>query len=289
MHFVEVKNIITGTNNGMNVYRGCVHGCVYCDTRSNCYGFTHALEDVEVKQNAVELLDNTLKHKKQSCMIGTGSMADPYQPCENELLITRKCLEVILKRGFGATMITKSDLVLRDLDLLKEINHRSKCVVQITLTCTDDVLSKKIEPNVCTTNERIKVLEILKQNNIPAVVWLSPILPFITDTKENIKNILEACVSTNVKGIVCFGMGMTLRKGNREYFYDFLDKFYPPLKQKYINTFREDYQLSSPNNNELMTMYYEVCNKHNIISHPNDVFNYLKDFPRKEKQLELMF
>ena len=287
MHFVKVKNILTGANNGMNVYRGCVHGCVYCDTRSKCYGFTHSLEDVEVKENAVELLDYALTHKRKKCMVGTGSMADPYQPIENELFITRKCLEVILKHNCGATMITKSDLVLRDLDILREINSRTKCVVQITLTCTDDKLSKIIEPNVCTTNERIKVLEILKQNNIPTVVWLSPILPFITDTEEIIKNILEACVMNNVKGIVCFGMGMTLRDGNREYFYSFLDRFNPELKQRYITEYGNSYQLASPNNTKLMQMHFETCNKYNIISSPNDVFAYLNEFPQKEKQLSL--
>ncbi|MBO6117045.1 MAG: radical SAM protein [Bacteroidales bacterium] len=287
MHFVKVKNIITGANNGINVYRGCVHGCVYCDTRSKCYGFNHALEDIEVKENAVELLDDALKRKKQKCMIGTGSMADPYQPCENELFITRKCLEVILERNCGATMITKSDLVLRDLDLLKEINRRTKCAVQITLTCTDDKLSKIIEPNVCTTNVRIKVLEILKQNNIPTVVWLCPVLPFITDSEQNIKNILEACVANDVKGIICFGMGMTLRDGNREYFYSFLDKFNPDLKQKYINLYGNRYNIQSPNSANLMRLYNDTCSKYNIISEPEDVFAYLKDFPQKQKQLSL--
>ena len=287
MHFVTVKNILTGAGSNMNIYRGCAHGCVYCDTRSKCYGFTHALEDVEVKSNAVELLDDALKHKRQKCMVRTGSMSDPYQPVETELGFTRRCLQVINNRNCGATMITKSDRVLRDLDLLQEINNKTKCVVQITLTCTDETLSKAIEPNVCTTQERIKVLETLKQHRIPTVVWLSPVIPFITDTEENIKNILDACVANDVKGIVCFGMGMTLREGNREYFYRFLDRFDPALKQRYIDTYANSYQILSPYNARLMNLYNETCDKYGIISEPERVFAYLKEFPQKEKQLSL--
>ena len=160
MHYVKAKGLLSN-NNGMNIYRGCEHGCIYCDSRSRCYNMNHAFEDIEVKINAPELLEQALKHKRKRCMIGTGSMSDPYMPLEKELKLTRKCLEIIDKYNFGFTLITKSDLVLRDLDLLKKINEKTKCVVQMTITTFDDELCRIIEPNVCVTSRRIEVLKIL--------------------------------------------------------------------------------------------------------------------------------
>lgn len=160
MHFVDAKGILTGRNGryGMNIYRGCTHGCIYCDSRSRCYQFTHPFEDVEVKRNAPELLERVLKSKKKRCMIGTGAMSDPYMHCEEELRLTRKCLEIIWKYGFGAAVQTKSDRILQDIDLLDEINRSAKCVVQMTLTTYEDELCRIVEPNVCNTRRRIEVL-----------------------------------------------------------------------------------------------------------------------------------
>lgn len=208
MHYVEVKSLLTKWN-AINIYRGCTHGCIYCDSRSKCYHLNHLFEDIEVKKNAPQLLEDILKHKKPKIMISTGSMSDPYMPLEQKLCLTKKCLEVINKYGFGATIITKSDLILRDLDLLKSINEKAKCVVQMTLTTLDEELCKKIEPNVCTTKRRFEVLKILNENNIPTVVWFTPILPFINNTLENMKGILDYCIQANVKGIICFNAGMT--------------------------------------------------------------------------------
>lgn len=271
MHFVDAKGILTGRNNtyGMNIYRGCTHGCIYCDSRSKCYNFTHPFEDIEVKQNAPELLDKALRSKRQRCMIGTGSMSDPYMHCEERLRLTRRCLEIILRHGFGATLITKSDRVMQDMDLLDAINQESKCVVQMTLTTYDDQLCSILEPNVCNTKRRIEVLQEMNTRGIPAVVWLSPILPFINDTKENIAAILDACIEANVKGIICFGMGLTLREGDREYFYAALDKHFPGLKQKYIMNYGNAYQLQSPNGKELMALFNETCRKNHIICTPD--------------------
>src|SRR5690554_6907994 len=156
-------------------------------------------------------------------MIGTGAMTDPYIPLERQLKNTRKCLEKIDKYGFGLAIQTKSKLILRDLDLLKSINEKSKCVVEMTLTTYDETLCKKIEPNVSTTRERFKVLKKMRDNGIPTVVWLCPILPFINDTEENIRGILDYCTEAQVKAILCFNMGLTLRDGNREYFYQNLE------------------------------------------------------------------
>ena len=280
MHEVNVKGILSAKN-GMNIYRGCLHGCIYCDSRSLCYQMKHKFEDIEVKANAVELLENALRRKRNKCMIGTGAMSDPYMPIEEKLGNMRKCLEVIERYGFGVTMITKSTKVLRDLDLLKKINEKSKCVVQMTLTTYDEDLCRIVEPNVETTYERFCALEILRDNGIPTVVWLCPILPFINDTEENIRGILDYCVRAKVKGIINFDMGVTLRDGNREYFYKKLDEHFPGLKEKYIRMYGNSYQLSSPNSRKLNMIYKSECIKNGIMCDVNECFEYLNKYEDK--------
>lgn len=280
MHKVNVKGILSAKN-GMNIYRGCLHGCIYCDSRSLFYQMNHKFEDIEVKANAVGLLENTLRRKRNKCMIGTGAMSDPYMPIEEKLGNMRKCLEVIERYGFGVTMITKSTKVLRDLDLLKKINEKSKCVVQMTLTTYDEDLCRIVEPNVETTYERFRALEILHDNGIPTVVWLCPILPFINDTEENIRGILDYCVRAKVKGIINFDMGVTLRDGNREYFYKKLDEHFPGLKEKYIRMYGNSYQLSSPNSRQLNMIYKSECIKNGIMCDVNECFEYLNKYEDK--------
>ncbi len=280
MHKVNVKGILSAKN-GMNIYRGCLHGCIYCDSRSLCYQMNHKFEDIEVKANAVGLLENTLRRKRNKCMIGTGAMSDPYMPIEEKLGNMRKCLEVIERYGFGVTMITKSTKVLRDLDLLKKINEKSKCIVQMTLTTYDEDLCRIVEPNVETTYERFRALEILRDNGIPTVVWLCPILPFINDTEENIRGILDYCVRAKVKGINNFDMGVTLRDGNREYFYKKLDEHFPGLKEKYIRMYGNSYQLSSPNSRQLNMIYKSECIKNGIMCDVNECFEYLNKYEDK--------
>lgn len=280
MHKVNVKGILSAKN-GMNIYRGCLHGCIYCDSRSLCYQMNHKFEDIEVKANAVGLLENTLRRKRNKCMIGTGAMSDPYMPIEEKLGNMRKCLEEIERYGFGVTMITKSTKVLRDLDLLKKINEKSKCVVQMTLTTYDEYLCRIVEPNVETTYERFRALEILHDNGIPTVVWLCPILPFINDTEENIRGILDYCVRAKVKGIINFDMGVTLRDGNREYFYKKLDEHFPGLKEKYIRMYGNSYQLSSPNSRQLNMIYKSECIKNGIMCDVNECFEYLNKYEDK--------
>lgn len=280
MHEVNVKGILSAKN-VMNIYRGCLHGCIYCDSRSLCYQMNHKFEDIEVKANAVGLLENTLRRKRNKCMIGTGAMSDPYMPIEEKLGNMRKCLEVIERYGFGVTMITKSTKVLRDLDLLKKINEKSKCIVQMTLTTYDEDLCRIVEPNVETTYERFRALEILRDNGIPTVVWLCPILPFINDTEENIRGILDYCVRAKVKGIINFDMGVTLRDGNREYFYKKLDEHFPGLKEKYIRMYGNSYQLSSPNSRQLNMIYKSECIKNGIMCDVNECFEYLNKYEDK--------
>lgn len=286
MHFVKAKGILSATN-GMNLYRGCTHGCIYCDSRSKCYQMSHAFEDIEVKENAPELLEAALRSKRKKCMIGTGAMCDPYMHCEENLKLTRRCLELIDEYGFGLTIQTKSDRILRDLDLLKSINEKSRCVVQMTLTTYDEELCKILEPNVCTTKRRFEVLQILKESGIPTVVWMTPILPFINDTKENIEGLLDYCVQADVKGIICFGMGVTLREGDREYFYEALDKHFPGMKGRYHQKYGYAYEVSSDNHPALMKLFRETCREHGIMCEVDEVFQYLHEFPENKNYEQL--
>lgn len=286
MHFVQAKGILS-QNNGMNLYRGCSHGCIYCDGRSKCYNFTHAFEDIEIKENAPELLEKALRSKRQKCMIGTGAMSDPYLHLEEKLGLTRKCLELIDRYEYGVTVHTKSNRVLRDMDLLQSIHEKAKAVVQMTLTTYDEELCKKIEPNVCTTRERFEVLMECKRRGIPTVVWLSPILPFINDTKENIDGILDYCIEAGVKGIIFFGIGVTLREGDREYFYSALDHDFPGMKERYIKTYGNAYELPSPNSRELTKLVVERCEEVGILCKPDECFAYLHEFPEKYVQQSL--
>ena len=286
MHFVTAKGILS-SGNGMNLYRGCTHGCIYCDTRSKCYQFTHAFEDVEVKQNAPELLEQALRSKRKKCMIGTGAMCDPYLHYEKKLRLTRQCLEIIDRYEFGVAIQTKSDMILRDLDLLKSINQKAKCVVQMTLTTFDEDLCRIVEPNVCTTKRRFEVLEIMRDEGIPTIVWLSPILPFINDTKENIEGILDYCIRARVYGIICYGLGVTLREGDREYFYDALDKHFPGLHKQYHEKYGYAYEVTSDNHRELMQLFKVRCGENGIVCDIDKCFAYLNELPEKYKQMSL--
>ena len=246
----------------------------------------HDFEDIEVKENAIELLEHALRRKRQKCMIGTGSMTDPYIPLEMELQHVRKALSLIERYGFGFTVITKSDRILRDLDLLRKINEKTKCVVQMTLTTCDEELCRKIEPHVSTTGERFEVLKKLQDAGIPTVVWLSPILPFINDTAENIAGILELCAEASVYGVICFGMGLTLREGNREYFYRQLDRFFPGMKERYIKTYGLQYQSRSPRNDLLMERFHSKCEENGIVHSNEQIFTYLHTYEEKQEQTQ---
>ena len=243
----------------------------------------HAFEDVEIKINAPELLEEKLASKRRRCMIGTGAMSDPYIPIKESLEITRTCLTIIEKYGFGLTIQTKSNLILRDLELLTSINKKAKCVVATTLTTFDEELCKIIEPNVATSRERFEMLKIMRASRIKTVVWLCPLLPFINDTEENLRGILDYCVEAGVRGILCFGMGMTLREGNREYFYEKLDKHFPGTKEKYEKKYGNNYAVKSDNDRRLMAIFQETCKKHNILYDTGKVFEFMSAFDVEEK------
>lgn len=284
MHFVKAKGILSPSN-GMNLYRGCQHGCIYCDSRSRCYQMDHRFEDIEVKENALALLEQALKAKRKPCMIGTGAMTDPYTPIEHQLGMTRSALELIRKYGFGVTIQTKSHHILRDLDILEQINAQAKAVAQMTLTTFDDSLCRILEPNVSTTSQRFEALCRLRDAGIPTVVWLCPLLPFINDTEDNMLGILDLCSRAGVKGIIYFGAGLTLRDGNREYFYSQLDRHFPGLKLRYIQTYGTSYELPSPSRAHLDRLYHDFCEKHGIW-HDNDrIFSYLHRFEERSNQM----
>lgn len=286
MHEVEVKGILSASN-GMNLYRGCSHGCIYCDARSKCYNFDHPFEDIEVKINAPQLLERALKSKRHKCMIGTGSMCDPYIHLEEKLGLTRRCLELIDQYGYGLTILTKSSRILRDFDLITSINSKSKAVVQMTMTTYDDDLCKIIEPNVSVTSERFRTMEKFKEAGVPLIVWLTPILPYINDTEDNIRGLLDYCVKLGVKGIITFGVGLTLREGDREYYYAALDRHFPGLKDRYIREYGNAYELSVPNCGRLYRIIEDTCKKHGIMYNPDDCFAYMREYPEKYTQLNL--
>ena len=284
MHYVAAKSILSARN-GMNLYRGCQHGCIYCDARSQCYQMNHVFEDIEVKGNAIELLESAMRSKRKPCMIGTGAMSDPYIPLENQLQMTRKALELIDKYGFGVAIQTKSARILRDMDLLQHINSHAKAVVQMTLTTYDEELCRKIEPNVSTTAERFEALKQFRDAGIPTVVWLCPILPFLNDTPEHGGGIIDYCIEAGVKGIINFGMGLTLREGNREYFYAQLDRHFPGLKEQYIRTYGNAYDIPSPRDQELLKLFHDTCEAHGIWHDNDTIFRYMSRLEEKTDQL----
>lgn len=233
------------------------------------------------------MLRDELKSKRKKCIIGTGAMSDPYIPLEAELQYTRRCLMEIAEQGFGLAIQTKSKLILRDLDLLQEINRNARCVVQMTLTTYNESLCKLLEPDVCGTAERVEVLQILHDNHIPTVVWLCPILPFINDTEDNLRGILGYCREVGVRGILNFGIGMTLREGNREYYYAKLDQHFPLLRQRYVRSYGNSYILNSPNHKSLMRIFNAYCDEAGILYGENRIFAYLRQWEPDAEQLEI--
>ena len=286
MHFVQAKTLLSGGKN-MNLYRGCLHGCIYCDSRSLCYGFTHDFEDIEVKENAPALLEAALKSKRKRCVIGTGSMCDPYLPIEKELRLTRRCLELLDRYAFGAAVLTKSTLVLRDAELLQSITEKARATVQMTLTTYDEDLCSLVEPNVAGTRERFEALCRFRELGVPTVVWLTPLLPYLNDTEENLRGILNYCAEAGVRGIVSFGFGLTLRDGDREYYYAALDRHFPGLKAQYIRTYGNAYELPSPNFSRLQSIFEEFCEQYHILHDTAAIFADMETISERYEQLGL--
>lgn len=260
----RVKGIDTyfGLDYGMNLYRGCQHRCIYCDSRSECYGIEHFDRDVLIKVNAIDLLSDELPRKRKKGIIGTGSMNDPYMPLEETVKLTQRALEVIAEHGFGVHVLTKSGLVLRDVPILKRI-ARVAAAVSFTITTIDDELAKKVEPLSPPPSTRFHTLETLAEQGIETRIALMPTLPFIEDNWENVSRIVEEANRCGVKTIVPW-FGMSMRDRQRAYFYGRLDELFPGLRAKYEAAYGNSYMCPSPNAKDLFDRFTELCASHSI-------------------------
>ena len=268
MQYIQAKSILSklrqgdklfGLSYNMNLYRGCQHACIYCDTRSECYGIND-ISKISIKSNALELLAKELRSKRKSKgTIGTGSMNDPYMPIEKDLEMTRKALQIIASEKFPVHIITKSDLVARDTDILQEI-ARIYAAISFTITTNDDNLAKIIEPAAPKPSDRFKAMERLAAHGIYTGVTLMPLLPFINDTKENVENILKKAKESGASYVIAM-FGVTMRKGSREYFYQALDRHFPEMKEQYRSAFGEQYICNSPNYPTLMDTFRNLSAK----------------------------
>jgi len=284
MRYVTAKSIL-GNFNNVNLYRGCTHGCIYCDSRSDCYQVGD-FEDIGVKKDAIAIFENEISRKRNRIMVTTGSMCDPYLPLEKELQLTRKMLQIIRDQYCGVSILTKSDLVLRDLDLIQTINERFGALVCMTITTFDDELCSKIERNVIPTSQRFVCLEKFAEAGIPTGIWMGPILPFINDDEANILAIVRRCVEIGIRYIVVFDFGTTKRRGSEEYFYSCLDEYFPGLKAKYIKTYGNEYICSSPNQLRLWRVFKEACAQNGIIYDLGEIRKIFEK-PSQNQQLSL--
>lgn len=293
MRFIEAKQILSpwtsgenwfGTNYNMNLYKGCCHGCIYCDSRSECYHVEN-FDEVRGKVNAVKLLEGELRNKRKKGIIGTGAMSDPYNPFEEKYELTRRSLEVINKYGYGVGLITKSDLVLRDLDIFLKIKEHSPAMANLTITTYDDELCKKIEPNVTISSKRFEAVRRLSENGIFSGILMYPILPFINDNEENVISIVKKAAESRASFVTSY-FGVTLRQNQRAHFYMQLDKLFPGLKDKYIKAYGNSYQCFSLNSEHLKNIFKEECKKYNLIYKMSDIIEALKS-KYEEKQISL--
>lgn len=293
MEFIKAKTILTkvkygnewyGIDYNMNLYRGCSHGCIYCDSRSNCYHIDN-FDIVKGKENALYILEKELFKKREQGVIGIGSMSDTYNPFEKQYEQTRGSLKLISKYNFGVSIDTKSDLILRDIDLLKEINLKNNVIVKFTITTPDDELSKVIEPNVCVSSKRLQAIKVLSDNGIFAGIMMNPILPFITDSEENIKKLVRLAYENGAKFIHTY-MGMTLRENQRDYYFDKLDQHFVSLKEKYIRAYGNKYNCVALNYKRLYKVFIDECSKYGILYNMSDIIKaYKKEIKSNEQMI----
>lgn len=294
MEFIKTKTILSkvktseywyGVDYNMNLYRGCSHGCIYCDSRSNCYHIEN-FDIVRGKDNALNILEHELSRKREKGVIGIGAMSDTYNPLEVKYEQTRKSLKLISKYGYGVSIDTKSDLILRDLDLLKEINSKNNVIVKFTITTPSDELSKIIEPNVCVTSKRLKAIKKLSDSGIFVGIMMNPVLPFITDKEEDIKLLVKLASEVGAKFIHTY-MGMTLRENQRDYYFEKLDKYFIGLKEKYIKFYGNKYNCIVPNYKALYKIFTDECDKYGILYNMNDIIKAYKKEIKTNEQISL--
>ena len=291
MEFIKAKTILTkvkygddwyGVDYNMNLYRGCPHGCIYCDSRSNCYHIDN-FDVPKGKENALAILEKELSRKHDHGVVGIGSMSDTYNPLEKQYKQTRGALELLSKYNFGVSIDTKSDLILRDLDILKEINKKNNVIIKITITTPDDELSRTIEPNVCVSSKRFEAIRTLNENGIFAGIMMNPVLPFITDSENDIKKLVRLSHESNARFIQTF-MGMTLRENQRDYYYEQLDKHFPGLKDKYISYYGDNYNCPVPDYRRLYKVFTTECDRYGILYRMEDIIKaYKKEIINSEQ------
>lgn len=278
MNFIPAKTIIQknkspeswfGHDYNMNIYRGCCHGCIYCDSRSECYSVEN-FDEVRVKENAIDIINRELKSKRRTGVVGTGAMSDPYNPFEKNMNLTRNALELINAYGFGAAIATKSNLITRDIDILNAINEHSPVCIKLTITTFSDDLCGIIEPNVVPASGRFDALAKLSDSGLFCGILIMPILPFINDTEENITSIINAAAEAGARFVYSY-LGVTLRKNQREYFYQQLDKHYPGLKSKYQRTFGEGYECRVNEAKRLYQVISKLCDSYKLLYKMPDI------------------
>lgn len=293
MDFITTKTIVSGyaennswfgNNYNMNIYKGCSHGCIYCDSRSECYRVDN-FDRIRAKENALTLIENELRTKRKKGVVGTGAMSDPYNPYEKEYKLTRGALELINRYGFGVSIATKSDLIIRDIDILKEISTHSPVLIKITVTTADDALCKKLEPNVAPSSQRFKAIRELSSQGVFAGILMMPVLPFIEDTEDNINGIIELAHKSGAKFIYP-AFGVTLRQNQRDWYYEKLDELFPSIKEKYIKHYGNSYECRSPRAKELFGLFKKKCNESGILYKMNDIIMEYKK-PYQIEQLSL--
>jgi len=283
MEFIPAKTILSGYSEGnnwfgnnytMNIYKGCSHGCIYCDSRSECYRVEN-FDKVRAKENALTLIQRELRSKRRTGVIGTGAMSDPYNPMEKEYKLTRGALELINTYRFGVAIATKSDLVTRDIDMLKMISQHSPVLIKLTITTCDDELCKKIEPNVACSSQRYSAIKQLSENGIFVGILLMPVLPFIEDNEQNISEIIRLARENGARFIYP-AMGVTLRQNQRAWYFQKLDQSFPNLKEQYIERYGSSYQCPSPRANELWQLFKSECKGFGILYKMEDIIRSYK-------------
>lgn len=277
MEFVPAKSILQRVTHGeewfgidynMNLYRGCSHGCIYCDSRSDCYQIEN-FDRVRGKKDAIQILERELKGKRKKGIIGIGAMSDTYNPFEKQWEITRRALQVIADNHFGVSIETKSDLIVRDIDLFEKINLSQNSILKFTITTAEDELSRKIEPGVCVSSKRWKAMKQLSEAGLFVGTLMTPIIPFITDSEENVREVIRLSAENGAKFVFSMG-GMTLRENQRDYFFEKLDVLFPGLKEKYVRSFGNQYFCYSLNEN-LENVWKEECKKYGLLYQMEDI------------------
>lgn len=279
MEYIPAKTIVTrnksaawfGADYNMNIYKGCCHGCIYCDSRSDCYRVEN-FDRVRAKENALELIRNDLRRKVRAGVVATGAMSDPYNPFEKEMQLTRHALELLSAYGFGAAVDTKSSLVTRDIDVLREISGQSPVIVKLTVTTADDALAGKLEPFAPPPSLRFEALRMLSEAGIFAGILLMPVLPFLEDSAENVLSVVRQAHRNGARFVYPM-FGVTLRRNQRDWYYQKLEEHFPGqgLKEQYARRYGESYLCHSPQSKALWDLFRAECGRLGLLYRMQDI------------------